>query len=56
MTTYRELTAAFPERYRPDLATSLTNLGIWLAALGRPAEAEEMQREAERIRADYGGH
>ena len=35
-------------------ATSLSNLGIWLSALGRPAEAEETTREAEQLSQDSG--
>jgi Flp pilus assembly protein TadD len=35
----RELVAIDPARYRPDLATSLANLGIMLSELGRPATA-----------------
>ena len=27
---YRELAAAYPDRYRPELATSLSNLGLRL--------------------------
>ena len=36
---YRELASANPGRYRPDVARSLTNLGIRHAELGRPADA-----------------
>jgi hypothetical protein len=35
---YRELAAASPDRYRPDLAQSLTNLGAMFSELGRQAE------------------
>ena len=42
---YRELAAAYPDRYRPDLARSLSNLGAWFSALGRPAEALPAERE-----------
>jgi hypothetical protein len=35
-----------PGRYRPDLATSLTNLGIRFSALGRPAQALSASEEA----------
>lgn len=38
--------AASPDRYRPDLAISLANLGIRLWALGRPAEALPPAEEA----------
>ena len=34
MATYRELAAASPDRYRPDLAASLSNLGVRLSELG----------------------
>jgi hypothetical protein len=43
---YRELAKVNPARYRPDLATSLTNLGIRFSALGRPAEALSASEEA----------
>ena len=42
----RELAAASPDRYRPDLATSLSNLGIRFSELGRPAEALPVTEEA----------
>ncbi len=42
----RELAAAYPDRYRPGLATSLDNLGNRLSALGRPAEALPPAQEA----------
>jgi len=29
------LAAASPDRYRPDLAVSLSNLGVWLSVLGQ---------------------
>ena len=35
---YRELAAARPDCYRPDLAGSLNNLGIRFSELGRPAD------------------
>ena len=43
---HRELAAASPDRYRPDLATSLTNLGVRFSALGRPADALPVTEEA----------
>jgi len=43
---YRELAAASPDRYRPDLARSLNNLGIRFSALGRPAGALPVTEEA----------
>ena len=42
----RELAAASPDRYRPDLARSLNNLRILLSKLGRPAEALPVTEEA----------
>ena len=35
-----------PRRAHPDLARSLSNLGAWFSALGRPAEALPAEREA----------
>ena len=43
---YRELAAANPDRYRPDLATSLDNLGGRLLRAGRPADALPATEEA----------
>ena len=43
---YRELAAASPDRYRPDLASSLTNLGNRFSELGRPADALPVTEEA----------
>ena len=43
---YRELAAAYPDRYRPDLARLLSNLGVALLALGRSAEALPPTEEA----------
>jgi tetratricopeptide (TPR) repeat protein len=51
----RELAAANPDRYRPDLAASLSNLGVWLSALGRMAEALPVTQEAVKIRRELGG-
>ncbi|MEV5560383.1 tetratricopeptide repeat protein, partial [Nonomuraea wenchangensis] len=50
MTIRRQLTAAFPDRYRPDLAASLNNLGVYYAALERPDEALSATEEAVTIR------
>jgi hypothetical protein len=36
--TYRNLASTDPDRYRPELARSLANLGISLYELGRPSE------------------
>jgi hypothetical protein len=35
-----------PDWHRPDLVRSLTNLGIWLSTLGRPAQALPVTEEA----------
>jgi tetratricopeptide (TPR) repeat protein len=48
--TYRELAAALPDRYRPDLADALSDLGAWYSALGRPADALPPTEEAVAIR------
>ena len=42
----RELAAASPDRYRPDLAASLNNLGVLFSELGRPADALPVAEEA----------
>lgn len=47
---YRELAAVMPDRYRPELAITLSNLGHILSVLGRNSEAEAARREAESIR------
>lgn len=44
--TYRELAAADPDQYRPDVADSLYRLGVVLAELGRPAAALPVAEEA----------
>ena len=46
----RELAAARPDAFRPDLATSLHNLATALAALGRREEALAASQEAVSIR------
>jgi hypothetical protein len=38
------------DRYRPQLAASLDNLGILVSALGRPADALLVTQEAVTIR------
>jgi hypothetical protein len=48
---YRELAAASPDRYRPDLAQSLDNLGLLLSKLGRQTEAAATHDEAMKARA-----
>jgi tetratricopeptide (TPR) repeat protein len=50
MVIRRELAAADPDRYRPDPATSLSNLGVRFAELERPAEALPVAQEAVVIR------
>ena len=50
MAIRRELAEACPDRYRPDLAASLSNLGVWFFELGRPAEALLPTEEAVAIR------
>jgi hypothetical protein len=46
----RELAASYPDRYRPDLAGSLSNLGNRFSELGRPDQALPPAREAVEIR------
>ena len=48
--TYRELTAARPDAFRPDLAGSLSNLAVLLGDLGRQEEALAAAEEAVTIR------
>jgi tetratricopeptide (TPR) repeat protein len=43
---YRELAATGPDRFRPDLATALSNISALFAALVRPADAVPPAREA----------
>ena len=45
----RELAAASPDRYRPDLARSLTNLAEALMALDRTADANAARDEAAKL-------
>jgi hypothetical protein len=42
---YRELAAASPDRYRPDFGRSLTNFGIILSELSRPANTLPVTEE-----------
>ena len=42
----RELAGASPDHYRPGLAHSLTNLGIRLSEVGRPADALPVTEDA----------
>ncbi len=42
----RNLAAARPDAFRPDLAQNLANLGVHLAAVGRDAEARAATEEA----------
>jgi hypothetical protein len=46
---YRELATASPDRYRPDLARSLTNLAEALTALDRIAAADTARDEATKL-------
>ena len=48
--TYRELAAARPDAYRPDLAASLHNPSVRLGDLGRPEDALAAIEEAVTIR------
>ena len=50
VTIRRELAAARPDAFRPDLATSLNNLSVRLADLGRREEALAAIQEAVTIR------
>jgi hypothetical protein len=50
VTIRRELAAARPEPFRPDLAMALNNLATALAALGRGEEALAASQEAATIR------
>ena len=43
---YRELAAAQPDAFRPDLAMSLNNLAVRLGELGRPEDALAAIQEA----------
>jgi hypothetical protein len=43
---HRELAAACPDAFRPDLARSLNNLSVWLGDLGRREEALAAIQEA----------
>ena len=47
---YRQLAAANPAAFEPDLAMSLSNLGAFLSGLGRREEALAPAQEAVRIR------
>ncbi len=46
VTIRRELAAARPDAFRPDLAAALTNLSVWLGDLGRREEALAAIEEA----------
>ncbi|HEX2074239.1 MAG TPA: hypothetical protein VHF92_10675, partial [Geodermatophilus sp.] len=48
-TLLRQLAAARPDAFLPDLAMSLNNLAAFLSALGRREEALERAAEAERV-------
>ena len=47
---YRELAAARPDAFRPDLATSLDNLADTFSSLNRDAEASAIHEEADAAR------
>ena len=49
VTIRRELAAARPDAFRPDLAMALNNLAVGLADLGRPEEALAASQEAAAI-------
>jgi tetratricopeptide (TPR) repeat protein len=49
VTVYRELAVASPDRYRLDLARSLTNLSEVLEAVGRQADADAARDEAAKL-------
>ena len=51
----RELAAASPDRYRPDLATSLTRLSGILADLGMDDDAAMATAESAELKALAGG-
>jgi hypothetical protein len=51
---YRELAAASPDRYRPDLAQSLTNLGEILEAVDRASDADAARDEAAQLHIQPG--
>lgn len=55
VTAYRELNETHRDGYRSKLAAALSDLGDCLASLGRPDEAADARREAERIRNDGHG-
>jgi hypothetical protein len=55
VTMYRELATATPDRHRPDLALSLTNLADVLAALGQHADADAARYEAAEFRQQPDG-
>ena len=52
MAIRRDLADADPDRYRPDLAQSLNNLGNRLSELGRFTEALPIAEQAVAIRRD----
>ncbi|WP_030234056.1 tetratricopeptide repeat protein [Streptomyces sp. NRRL S-455] len=50
VTLYRELAAARPDAFLPDLASSLNNLSVWLGELGRREDALTAIEEAVTLR------
>jgi hypothetical protein len=49
VTMFRELAAASPDRYRPDLARSLTNFAEALMAVDQTAAANAARDEAAKL-------
>jgi hypothetical protein len=54
MAMRRELAAADPDRYRPDLATSLNSLGNTLSSLWLSAQALTVAQKTATIRRELG--
>jgi hypothetical protein len=54
MAIRQELVATYPDCCRPDLANSLTNLGVTFFELGAWLKQKRSKEEAEPIRAGYG--
>jgi predicted Zn-dependent protease with MMP-like domain/tetratricopeptide (TPR) repeat protein len=54
VTLYRELADELPDRYRPELAAALSDLGDRFRELGRPADAFPVTEEAVAIRRELG--
>jgi tetratricopeptide (TPR) repeat protein len=56
VTTYRQLAAARPDAFLPDLAMSIRNRAHILRALGRDPEAVQAQAEADAIQSSVPGN